>query len=155
MGWTSGFPFPGMNSMKDDKVFLDTNILVYAYSTTPEEKHRRAVEILRELWRLENGVLSTQVLQEFFVVVTRKIPKPLDAGTAREIISDLSKWKVVANDSDSILEAIDIHQRHQLSFWDSMIIEAARRGGAKTLLTEDLSNGAVVEGVEIRNPFLH
>ena len=93
------------------------------------------------------------VLQEFFVNVTQKIPKQLDNRLARDIVSDLLKWDVVVNDGESILEAVEILLRYGYSFWDSLIIEAAIRGGAGALLSEDLTHGQTINGVAIENPF--
>ncbi len=138
--------------MNGDKVFLDTNVIVYAYDKSAGEKHRIASDIMIELWKSGHGVISTQVLQEFFVVTTRKIPKPLKVNLAKEIINDLLAWDVVTNDGESILSAIDIHLKHKYSFWDSMIIDAALKGGASVMYSEDLSDGQI-NSVTIKNPF--
>lgn len=139
--------------MKDAKVFIDTNILVYAYDLSAGEKHLKAVEIMKDLWDTSRGIISTQVLQEFFVNATRKIPKPLDVDVAKEIVKDLLKWKTVIVDGELILQAADIQKESRYSYWDSAIIAAAAAGGAKTLLSEDLSDKHVIKGIEIRNPF--
>jgi len=139
--------------MQGDKVFLDTNIIIYAYDISAGEKHETAGKIMVDLWDSGSGVLSTQVLQEFFVNATQKIPKPLDMELAKDIVSDFLKWDVVINDGESILEAIEIHKKYKYSFWDSMIIGAAVSAGCNTLLSEDLSDGQTVAGVEIKNPF--
>ncbi|MBS3819955.1 PIN domain-containing protein [bacterium] len=140
--------------MPEDKVFLDTNIIVYAYDISAGEKHETARKIIIDLWDSGLGLVSTQVLQELFVTVTQKIPGPLDIKLAKEIVNDLLKWEVVVNDGDDILEAIEIQSEHNYSFWDSMIIQAAVRGGANILLTEDLDHGLTIEGITIQNPFL-
>jgi len=142
-----------MKSMTGDKVFLDTNIIIYAYDASAGEKHHIAKKIFVELWDSGLGVVSTQVLQEFFVTITQKIPKALDKRLAKDIVSDLLKWDVVVNDGESIIEAIEILLRYGYSFWDSLIIEAAMRSGASVLLTEDLSHGQIIHGVTIKNPF--
>ena len=139
--------------MSGDKTFLDTNIVIYAYDASAGLKHEIARQIMTELWTSGNGILSTQVLQEFYVNVTRKIPKPLDLDLAGQIVADLLKWDVVVNGGDSILDAIDIQKRHNFSFWDAMIISSAVTGGAATLLSEDLTDGQIIGGVAIRNPF--
>ena len=139
--------------MPETKVFLDTNIIIYAYDVSAKEKHEQAKSILVDLWNSGRGVLSTQVLQEFFVSVTRKIPQPLTLIKAKEIISDLLRWEIVVNDGDWILEAIELHSRHKYSFWDSLIIQAAIRGGASLLLSEDLSGGQTLQGLTIKDPF--
>lgn len=139
--------------MPGDKVFLDTNIIIYAYDLSAGRKHEVAKTILMDLWDSRNGLLSTQVVQEFFVSATKKISKPLNIKLAKEIVSDLLKWDIIVNDGKSILEAIGIHSRYNYSFWDSMIIQAAISGGVKILLSEDLNDGQAISGVKIRNPF--
>jgi predicted nucleic acid-binding protein len=84
--------------MPGDKCFLDTNILVYAFDVSAGQKHEVAKRIVIDLWNTKDGILSTQVLQEFFVSVTKKIPKPINARLAREIVSDFLKWNIVIND---------------------------------------------------------
>ena len=140
--------------MPENKIFIDTNIIIYAYDVTAGKKHKTAGNIMSDLWNSGLGVISTQVLQEFFVNVVQKIPKPIDKQQAREIVRDFLKWHVVVNTGDSIVEAIDICLKFGYSFWDSMIIEAAIKGGAAVIISEDLQDGQVVSGVTIRNPFL-
>ena len=149
----AAFQFREKSYMREHKVFLDTNIIIYAYDSSAGKKHEVAREILTGLWDSGLGVISTQVLQEFFVNVTKKIPKPIDIDLAKGIIEDFLRWDVVVNDGESLLDAIDILVEYNYSFWDSMIIQAAVKGGAELLLTEDLEDGKVVKGVEIRNPF--
>jgi predicted nucleic acid-binding protein len=139
--------------MKDHKVFVDTNIVVYAYDVSAGEKHKKAVEIMKDMWGTGNGIISSQVLQEFFVSVTRKIAKPVNIPTAKEIIKDLLKWKTVTINGEILLEAIDIHNEHKYSFWDSVIIAAAIEGGAKVLFSEDLTDAQKIKGIIIKNPF--
>ena len=139
--------------MKEDKTFLDTNILVYAHDVSAGKKHEIAKNIVLELWNSWNGLISTQVLQEFFVIVTKKIQIPIEINTTKEIINSLLKWDVVINDGKTILEAIEIHKKYKYSFWDSMIIQSAINGGAEILLSEDLPDGEIVEGIKIKNPF--
>ena len=140
--------------MKEDNVFLDTNILVYAYDVSSGRKHDIAKNIVADLWNLRTGVLSIQVLQEFFINVTKKIPKPLDIKTARDIIRDFLLWEVADNDGELMLAAIDVQMKYHFSFWDSLIIAAAIKSGASMLLTEDLNNGQIIDGVLIKNPFM-
>jgi len=125
-----------------DKIFLDTNIIVYAHDRSSGDK-----------WENRKGVLSVQVLQEFFVCVTRKIIKPLLIKNARVILEYLSTWDVVANDKYITLKAIDIQERYRFAFWDSLIIQAAIQGQACMLLSEDLPDGQVVKDLKILNPF--
>lgn len=136
-----------------DKVFLDTNILIYAYDVSARKKHEVAKGLLIQLWESGLGVISTQVLQEFFVVSTRKIPNPMDIQRAEDIVSDLLKWEFVICDGDSILKAITLHRRYHFSFWDALIIAAALKANAAFLYSEDLTHGHSVEGLEIKNPF--
>ena len=139
--------------MKGDRAFLDTNIIVYAYDISNDEKHDKAVKIIEDLWASGLGVISTQVLQEFFFNVTKKIPHPLGVKAARDIIKDFLKWDVVVNNGDSVIDAIEIHRKYKYSFWDSLIVTSAVRGSANFLLSEDFSNGQVIEGLTVRNPF--
>jgi len=139
--------------MLGDKVFLDTNIIIYAYDVSAGKKHEVAKKIFAQLWDSGFALISTQVLQEFFVNVTQKIPKLLDKRLARDILKDLLKWDVVINDGESVLGAVEILLRYGYSFWDSLIIEAAIRGGAVALLSEDLPDGQIISGVTIKNPF--
>ena len=139
--------------MPEGKMFIDTNILIYAFDVSAGKKHQVASHILSDLWNSGLGVLSTQVLQEFYINVVQKIQKPIDQKMAQEIIRDLLKWHVVVNNGDSILDAIDISEKYGYSFWDSLIIEAALTGGVSVLLSEDLQHSQVISGVTIRNPF--
>lgn len=140
--------------MRGDKVFLDTNIIVYAYDLSNKEKHAKAIEIIEELWASGLGVVSTQVLQEFFFTVTKKIAHPLHIKAAQEIIKDFLKWDVVVNNGDSIVEAIEIYQKYKYSFWDSLIITSAMRGSVNLLISEDFSHGQIINGIKITNPFM-
>lgn len=140
--------------MIDDWTFVDTNILVYAYDISAEEKQKTAARIVTGLWATGKGIISTQVLQEFYITVVQKIPNPIEEDKASDIIRDMLKWKLVVNDGLTILEAIRIQKRFLLSFWDSLIVEAAIIGGANILLTEDLTNHQTIETVQIKNPFL-
>lgn len=137
------------------RLFVDTNILVYAHDLDAGIRHDQAVALMKTLWENETGMLSTQVLQEFYVNVTRKIPAPLSPTIARGLIDAYRTWQIEINTLDTVLQASEIQERDHLSFWDAMIVAAAARGGASTLLTEDLNPGQFIEGVEVRNPFLH
>ncbi|NJD54957.1 MAG: PIN domain-containing protein [Nitrospirae bacterium] len=140
--------------MTGGNVFVDTHIIVYAYDVSAGKKHDMAVELMEDLWSSGRGVISTQVLQELFVTITKKLGKPLDIVTAKEIVKDLLKWKTIIVDGDIILEAIDSQKEYGYSFWDSVIIASALEGGAATLLSEDLSDRRQVKGITIRNPFI-
>jgi predicted nucleic acid-binding protein len=134
--------------------FLDTNILIYAYDSDAGPKHERARQIVSELWEADGAVLSTQVLHEFYVNVTQKIPRPLPLATARRLVEQYMAWQVEVNGPDSTLRASEIQERYQLSFWDALIVAAACRGRVRTLLSEDLSPGRIIEGILVENPFL-
>jgi predicted nucleic acid-binding protein len=140
--------------MKEARVFLDTNILVYAHDKSAGSKHEISRDRMIGLWESGLGILSTQVLQEFYVVVTAKLSKPMPPDTARGIIADLLKWEVVVNDGGSILKAIDIGKRYGYSFWESMIIGAALEGQADVLLSEDMKHDQTLSSLKIVNPFL-
>ncbi len=133
--------------------FVDTNILVYAHDVSAGNKHTRAKSLINDLWNSGYGCLSTQVLQEFYVAVVQKVPKPIQPEIAAGIISDLSQWRLHVTGADDILEAINIHQRNRISFWDALIICSANKLGCEVLLTEDLSNGQYYEGTKALNPF--
>jgi predicted nucleic acid-binding protein len=137
-----------------DKVFVDTNILIYAYDLASEVKRKRAVEAVKVLWDSGNGVLSTQVLQEFYVNVTRKIGHPITPDKARSILGTYLAWQVEVIRPDSVLRASELQERHKISFWDAMIVVAAIQSGAVKILTEDLNHGQLIEGILIENPFI-
>ena len=141
--------------MIGDKVFLDTNLLLYAYDTGSPAKHAVAVRILEDLWKSGNGILSTQVLQEFFVNVTKKIPRPVPVAIGREIVEDFLKWKVVPIEGRTILRAIDLHEELKYAFRDSLVIQSAIEGGARWLFSEDFKDGQKIGDPTIRNPFFH
>ncbi len=136
-----------------DNVFVDTNILIYAHDMDAGLKHDMAVSIMRDLWEEETGVISTQVIQEFYINVTRKIPNPLTHARARGIIVNYFSWQVELIEPHTILSASEIEERHLLSFWDSLIIATACQAKAKKVLTEDLNHGQIIEGILIENPF--
>lgn len=141
--------------MSVDKLsFLDTNILIYAFDTSTGEKHQKASKLFEELWVEENGCVSIQVLQEFYVNVTRKALQALEPVHAATIIRDLSNWKVHRPDTVDVLAAISIQQKYQISFWDAMIIRSAKESKCKILYSEDLSNGQNYGGVKVTNPLL-
>jgi predicted nucleic acid-binding protein len=134
-------------------VFVDTNILIYAHDLDAGSKHAVAASLITELWESRSGVLSTQVLQEFYVNITRKITKPLSAAQARGVIGNYLAWHVEHNDPETIMLASAIEERYLLSFWDSLIVAAASSARVEKILTEDLQNGQIIEGILIENPF--
>ena len=108
---------------------------------------------MRALWENRIGVISTQVLQEFYVNVTRKIENPLPKSKARGIIESYLAWPVELNDTRTVLAASEIEERHMLSFWDALIVASARNAKAEKILTEDLNHGQKIEGILVENPF--
>lgn len=136
------------------KRFVDTNILIYAHDRDAGPKHDRAATILRELWDSGQGVLSIQVLQEFYVNITHKIPSPLPAATARGLLQSYRAWQIEVPTAATVLQASEIQERNRLSFWDAMIVATAVQGGVDTLLTEDLNHSPLIEGIRVENPLL-
>lgn len=136
-----------------DKFFVDTNILMYAHDTAAGAKHDRARALVEELWRERSGVVSTQVLQELAVNLRRKAGRPLTTKATRELVSDYLSWQVVVNSGESILDALDLEERHKMSFWDALVVNAAHAAGAETLYSEDLSDGQTYGSVRVVNPF--
>ena len=135
-----------------DRYFVDTNILMYAHDTAAGQKHEKAKALVEELWETRSGVVSTQVLQELAVNLRKRTKEPLDAKATRDVVSDYLAWQVVVNDGNSILEALDIEARYQVSFWDALVIQAAQARGAEILYSEDLSDGQHYGGVRVSNP---
>jgi predicted nucleic acid-binding protein len=134
------------------KYFVDTNILMYAHDTSAGAKHERAKALVEELWRDRTGVVSTQVLQELSVNLRRKASRPLDVKATREIVADYLTWQVVVSGGESILEALDLEARFQISFWDALVRQAAHAAGAEVLYSEDLSDTQTYGSVQVINP---
>ena len=141
-------------SFMTEKVFVDTNVLIYAHDLDAGMKHAQAVSVVSNLWEKENGIISVQVLQEFYVNATRKISRPLTPAAARGIIQNYLAWHVEINEPSVVLLASEIGERNLLSFWDALIVASASRAGADRILSEDLNHGQVLEGILIENPFL-
>jgi predicted nucleic acid-binding protein len=139
--------------MSANKTFIDTNILVYAYDVSAGIRHETAKKLLAGLWNSGLGVISTQVLQEFYVTITRKLPKAINPRIAKEIVTDLLEWEVVTIEGPMILDAMELNQKHSFSFWDSLIIAAAEKAGCTLLLSEDLASGRSIGKIKIKNPF--
>jgi len=138
--------------MSDNQVFVDTNILVYAHDKDAGSKHRRAKEKLEYLWnRPILPCISIQVLQELYVNLIRKKVK---ASDARETILNYFEWDVVDNDRSLLIEGIRFHEKWSLSFWDALIIAAAKRAKARELWSEDLNPGQSYEGIVVINPLV-
>jgi predicted nucleic acid-binding protein len=131
-------------------LFLDTNILVYAYDRRAGQRHHAAQKLIGELWLQEVfPAISVQVLQEFHVTLVRKGVSP---GVAQKTVADYLKWDVVDNDRSLFVESLAAKRRWKLSFWDASIVAAARRAKAKILWSEDLSDAQDYGGVMVVNP---
>lgn len=134
--------------------FVDTNVILYAHDQREPEKSAIARVILADLWRTREGQLSTQVLQELCVNLTRKLRVVVPRLQARAVVERYGRWGVHVLTTGDILEAADLQERHTLSFWDSLIVVAAARSGSERILSEDLQHGRTIAGVRIENPFL-
>lgn len=139
---------------RPNRHFVDTNILVYAHDASSGTKHERAKSAILDLWKTGTGCLSIQVLQEFYVVVTQKVPHPIHWTEAQRIISDLSVWQIHMPSATDVLRAIEIQHQQNLSFWDAMIIQSASQLGCSCILTEDLNSGQMYGSVKAINPLL-
>jgi predicted nucleic acid-binding protein len=135
-----------------DRTFVDTNILLYAHDIDAKSKHDVAKTVLAELWRQRTGVLSLQVLQEFYVNVTRKIASPLPKDVARRVVNSYAIWCIETTPAE-ISNAFRIEDESRIGFWDALIIASAAKCGASRILSEDLNAGQVIAGVKIENPF--
>lgn len=135
-------------------IFLDTNVLVYAFDASDKKKHQTAGRLVNDAFRSKDVAISTQVLKEFFVTVTTKIPRKMDLLEAKEIIKRLALLQVVDTTVPLVLRGIDIQKENRISFWDAMIIAAAGASNCTTILSEDLSHDTIIEGIHIKNPFL-
>jgi predicted nucleic acid-binding protein len=133
--------------------FIDTNVLVYAYDADAGDKHSKAQALVRDCWESETGAISTQVLQEFYVTVTRKLPKTITKQDARVVMQTYEAWPVYCPSTADIIAASELEQQHSLSFWDALIIIAAQKSGASTLISEDLQDGRQIGSLTIVNPF--
>jgi len=139
-----------------DKVFLDTNIFIYSIDSSPDQNKKKNVarEIVRKHIRNESGVISIQVLQEFYQVATRKIEVPLLSEEALEYLHYMAILETVEPDFYMVVSAIHLHQHHFLSFWDALIFQATRTAGCSQLFSEDLQDGFCLDNLTVRNPFL-
>jgi predicted nucleic acid-binding protein len=137
------------------RVFFDTNVLVYAYDRSEPRKQQRAAEVLAAFGNTGRGAISTQVLAELFVTLTRKIPAPLSANEASERLSHyLQSWPVLDLTGAIVLESCRAVLNWNLSFWDAQIWATARSNGIPTIFSEDFSQGSVLGGIGFVNPFL-
>lgn len=144
---------PSGEARRARRAFVDSNVLLYAHDRSAGAKREMAHDLMETLWRKRSGHLSVQVLQEFFVNVTRKLQKPLGVKQAQEVVEDFSYWKVHRPGAHDVLAAIDVHIRSEISFWDAMIVRSAAAQGCEILYSEDLNSGQTYEGVRVVNPF--
>jgi predicted nucleic acid-binding protein len=135
-----------------DRTFVDTNILIYAYDVDAKSKHEAARRVLQQLWEEGSGVLSMQVLQEFYVNVTRKIPHPIPKESARGVVSSYISWCIDTTPAE-ISAAFQIEDQSRIGFWDALIVASALKSGASRILSEDLNAGQKIAGILIENPF--
>ena len=136
-----------------DKTFIDTNVLIYAHDIDANARHKIAKEVLQELWSERTGILSAQVLQEFYVNVTRKIPSPLSKDLARLVVSSYAIWCLETTPTE-ILAAFRIEDESRIGFWDALIVSSAAKSGANRILSEDLNAGQRIAGILVVNPFV-
>jgi predicted nucleic acid-binding protein len=136
-----------------DRTFIDTNVLIYAHDIDADAKHKIAKGVLQELWSERTGVLSAQVLQEFYVNVTRKIPSPLSKDLARLVVSSYAIWCLETTPTE-ILAAFRIEDESRIGFWDALIVSSAAKSGANRILSEDLNAGQRIAGILVVNPFV-
>jgi predicted nucleic acid-binding protein len=142
-----------MSANLEGRLFLDTNILVYAFDRSAGQKLTIASQVVENCWQNNNGCLSIQVLQEFYVVVTRKLPTPIPLPAARQLVEDLSLWQLHTPYTSDIIQGIDIHHQYKISFWDAMIIQSAMRMGCDLIVSEDLQHNQTFGSLRIVNPF--
>lgn len=131
--------------------FVDTNVLVYADDRDDRAKQSVATGLIEAHLRAGTGVISTQVLQEFVNTALRRLLLPVDLIRAR--LALYRRFEVVPSSADLVVSALDVHVLYRVSFWDALIVQAARQSGCVQLITEDMNAGAVVVGVRLVNPF--
>jgi len=132
--------------------FLDTNILVYTDDLGEPQKRETALALVELCLQKSNGVVSSQVLQEYFVIVRRKLG--VSAEIARRKVELFAQFDLALIGLEDILAAVDLHRLHSFSFWDALVIRSAARSGCSVLYSEDLQHGRRIDGLEIVNPFL-
>src|SRR5581483_1250965 len=136
-----------------EKVFVDSNVLIYAHDVDAGTKYRVANSLLRQLWENRTGVLSVQVLQEFYANITHKVAKPLPLTEARMVVDEYSRWCIETTPND-LATAFRIEDEARISFWDALIVASALKRGATRILSEDFSSGQRIAGIVIENPFV-
>jgi predicted nucleic acid-binding protein len=140
-------------SVKPAVQFVDTNILIYAYDRSAGSRHELARKLVAGLWQSKRGCLSVQVLQEFYVVASRKLIQVVPAEV-RMVLGDLALWRTHAPGAADVLAAVDLHQRYQMSFGDAMVLQSAARLGCSVVWSEDLNPGQTYQSVRVMNPFV-
>lgn len=136
-----------------DRTFVDTNVLIYAYDVDAKTKHGTAKGLLQELWKARTGVLSPQVLQEFYVNITRKILRPIPKASARLVVTGYAIWCSEITAAE-ISAAFQIEDHFKIGFWDALIVASALKSGATRIISEDLNAGQMISGIRIENPFV-
>ncbi len=132
--------------------FVDSNLLIYAHDRDAGPKREVAMALFDQLWSERTGTLSVQVLQEFFVTVTRKLRTPVAKAQAREVVRAYAPWVVSPTTPETILRATELSESASIDFWDALIVAAAEQSGAETLYSEDLNDGQLIAGVRLVNP---
>lgn len=132
--------------------FVDSNILVYAYDRDAGLRRDKARQLCERLWQDRSGCLSVQVLQEFYVTVTRKLRAPVARAQARELVRAHANWVVSPTTPETVIRAMELRESAEIGFWDALIVASAEQSGAETLYSEDLNDGQVIAGVRIVNP---
>lgn len=139
---------------KREFLFVDTSVLVYAHDRSAGRKHSQADGLIREIWESRMGCLSIQILREFYVIITQRVPNPLAPEEAAGIIQDLGLWRVHQPDVEDLLGAIDIQTRYRLSVWESLVIRSALQLNCKRLFSENFTAGQRFYGLQVVNPFV-
>lgn len=132
---------------------VDTNVMVYAHDKSAGRRHDVAKELVRRLWDSGRGCWSVQVLQEFYVTVKKKTRRPLDPDEARQVIHDLGLWRTFAPEAADVVGATDLARKHDVSFWDAMILWSAGQLGCDIVWSVDLNSEQTYDGVRVANPF--
>ncbi len=136
-----------------ERTFVDSNVLIYAHDVDAGTKHRIANSLLRQLWESRTGVLSVQVLQEFYANITHKVSKPISRTQARMVVDEYSRWSIETTPNE-LSTAFRIEDEARINFWDALIIASALKRGATRILSEDLKAGQRIAGIVIENPFV-
>ena len=133
--------------------FVDTNVLLYAHDDKPDQRCKIAKELVGRLWDTRTGVVSTQVLQEFYFNATKIYKLAMPRSEARRALAQYARWRVIPTDAQMIMAASLLEDEHSVSFWDALIVQAALRASARFLVSEDLQDGRRFGSLTVRNPF--